>query len=93
MSGFMKPEIERNYYYSVETTDGTEIIPANVVGSKGRIADFCHGTPLDNQPCEMQYGVIARMSAPGYLDCTDWSAHGTEEEALAYLNDMYGDEL
>jgi hypothetical protein len=36
-------------------------------------------------------GHGARLSAPGYMDCTDWSVFDTVEEAEAYLDDMYGD--
>ena len=31
------------------------------------------------------------MSAPGYMDCTEWAVFDTEDEALAYLEDMYED--
>lgn len=41
----------------------------------------------------------ARLSAPGYMDCTDWAVFDTEEEAREYIRDEYevdpdtGDEL
>lgn len=36
-------------------------------------------------------GFFSRLSAPGYLDCTDWSGpFDTKEEALEHLFDMYG---
>jgi len=34
-------------------------------------------------------GWGARLSAPGYLDCTDWSVFDTEREAKEYLRDTY----
>ena len=34
-------------------------------------------------------GYGARMSAPGYLDCTEWSVFDTEEEAYTYINNAY----
>ncbi len=37
-------------------------------------------------------GYLARLSAPGYMDCTDWSDHATEDEAREYLREMYGDD-
>lgn len=37
-------------------------------------------------------GYLARMSAPGYMDCTDWTAHDTAEEAFEYLKDTYGED-
>lgn len=41
---------------------------------------------------ERQHGFIARMSAPGYMDCTEWSAHTTYDEAAEYLDETYGEE-
>lgn len=32
------------------------------------------------------YGV--RLSAPGYIDCTDWDVYLTEEEALDAYNEL-----
>ena len=37
-------------------------------------------------------GYGARLSAPGYMDCTDWTVYDTQEEAEAGLNADYGDE-
>jgi hypothetical protein len=34
-------------------------------------------------------GVLARLSAPGYLDCTDWTPFGTMEEARKGITEMY----
>jgi len=36
-------------------------------------------------------GHGARLSAPGYLDCTDWCVFDTVSEAEAYLERMYGE--
>lgn len=38
-------------------------------------------------------GWCARYSAPGYLDCTDWTGpFETEEEAIEECRALYGDE-
>ena len=55
----------------------------------------CDYVSLDN--CDINFieiieGWGARLSAPGYLDCTDWAVHDTEAEAHEYLTDMYGDD-
>ena len=35
---------------------------------------------------------VARLSAPGYLDCTDWtSPHEREIDAVIELFELYGD--
>jgi len=42
-----------------------------------------------DQTClDMRKGYGARLSAPGYLDCTEWEVFDTEQEACSYLADM-----
>ena len=36
-------------------------------------------------------GYGARLSAPGYLDCTDWTVFDTEQEAIDHLEETYLD--
>lgn len=60
------------------------------------LADYIDGT-MDkddgDMPCvERQIGWLARLSAPGYMDATDWTAHETEDEAYEYLAETYGDD-
>jgi hypothetical protein len=38
---------------------------------------------------ELRHGFGARLSAPGYMDCTDWTVFDTEDEATAYLDENY----
>ena len=54
-----------------------------------KIWEFTEGLP---QEWETIKGYGARLSAPGYLDCTEWAVFDTVEEAEAYLSDMYGEE-
>ena len=37
---------------------------------------------------EVKQGFGARLSAPGYLDSTDWGFFGTYNEAKVYLEDL-----
>lgn len=88
---FMKPEVYYGAYYEIEANHGeTHIVPVDVTDvatslvscPAGKLTDYIQGTIDD--PYEMitpVKGWLARMSAPGYLDCTDWSAHASEEEA------------
>jgi len=39
---------------------------------------------------EIHHGFLARLSAPGYLDCTDWIPCDSEEDARAELREAYG---
>jgi|TARA_R110000787_G_C13337150_1_gene437871 hypothetical protein len=36
-------------------------------------------------------GYGARLSAPGYMDCTEWTVFKTQEQAQNYLNETYDD--
>ena len=95
---FMQPDIRYCLFFSVETGAGTEIVPASLFADEGAtvrasaLRDYCEGYPL--QPHELlraEAGWIARLSAPGYLDCTCWSGpFASDTAALAYLDDMYG---
>lgn len=44
------------------------------------------------QSLQITNGFGARLSAPGYMDCTEWSVFDTAKEAEEYLKEMYGDE-
>lgn len=96
-NSFMKPVIERGHYFQVNTSAGTEFVPADVVGYAtelpvSELKQYLEGKPDDaDEVCHVQSGVLARMKAPGYTDCTDWCAYQTHDEALAALEDMYGD--
>lgn len=95
---FMQPYVYRADYFVVETSIGSEIVPADVIGrtcatAAEAFADYCEGSIVDPDECvPIKNGFLARLSAPGYMDCTDWSAHETEAEARAYLVDTYGDD-
>ena len=94
---FMKEQIFYDMYFEVETTCGTEIVPSDVVGRTcathvEALLDYLEGEPLDtDELCPIHEGWLARLSAPGYLDCTSWSAHKTEQAARDFLEEMYGE--
>jgi len=49
------------------------------------------GTEIVSVECVR--GWFARLSAPGYLDCTEWCGpFPSEAAALAHLEEMYGEE-
>ena len=90
---FMQRQVtEKQKWYQVETSQGTEFIPSDVVGRNPAIedlTDYCEGIPVS---FEAITGYGARLSAPGYTDCTEWSVHDTEQEAEEYLEEMYPEE-
>ena len=88
---FMQPQIEHGRYAAIETDQGTWIIPADVCCSDDPMdyADYVEGEIDEEQVIELKLGWLARLSAPGYMDCSDWSAHDTAREAQQYLMDTY----
>jgi hypothetical protein len=52
------------------------------------LADFLEGHV---QTLQIRTGYLARMSAPGFMDCTPWTIHTTEREARDALEELYGD--
>ena len=67
----MKLQTEHMKAYLVETTQGTEIVPCDVVGHIEDVAflsDYCEGEPQDYQ---IKEGWFARYSADGFMDRTD----------------------
>jgi hypothetical protein len=86
---FMQRQITRpTYWLRVDDQNGTTVYPADDF-SPEQIAEM-HG--VDFGDVETVRGIGARLSAPGYLDCTDWALFGTVAEAEAYLSEMYGED-
>jgi hypothetical protein len=79
----MEKQIQYGRWIEVETTHGTQWISQDVVGlqsvfSADDVADYIEGKFISAQ---LVYGYGARLSMPGYLDCTEWTVYETEEEA------------
>lgn len=95
---FMQQQIYHGGYFAVDTTSGTEIVPDDLIGRTvgthvEAFLNYLEGKPVDpEEVVEHKTGWLARMTAPGYLDCTDWTAHATETAAKAFLDDAYGDD-
>jgi hypothetical protein len=56
------------------------------------LRDYVECRPGKIDTVELIEGFGARLSAPGYMDCTEWCVFETEEEATTYLVEMYGDD-
>lgn len=80
----MKPEITHRTFTVLDTSEGIICIPSDIseedaVSPRTRIYSREEAT-----------GFFARLSMPGYLDCTEWQGpYATEEEALKALADQY----
>ena len=88
---FMEPQYELGAWAEIENEYGeTSYIPAEYAG------DLVEGERVV-QLHPLKIGV--RLSAPGYMDCTEWCVFDTEQEARDYIRDTYdvdpdtGDEL
>lgn len=94
----MQPQIYHGVYFEVDTNEGTEIVPCDLIGRTMNVhvdalLNYLSGTPEDpEEMCEVKSGWLARMIAPGYLDCTEWTAYDTEWEARKRTDQMYRDD-
>lgn len=90
---FMKPEIVLTSMWHVKTTHGSELVPWDLVPvepTQEDFSDYIEGRVINESAFELQSGWYARLSAPGYMDCTDWGGpFETEQEALEYLTETY----
>lgn len=81
---FMKPQITEKQIWALVENEGSEHD-----GGFGWIPND-HVNRGDNV-LERMTGYGARLSAPGYMDCTSWSVHKTVAEAAQDLIDNYFD--
>ena len=87
---FMEPEIVHGEWYEVETSNGTWWLPTDVCLEKD-LKGYVDGEIQEVTVRAQCWG--GRLSASGYMDCTDWCAgFESEEEAKAYLTEMYGED-
>jgi hypothetical protein len=92
---FMQNQVTRKIrWIEVDSDAGTEWIPFENAKTSNPTAsdvkDFIQGRKVYSVRVVDGYG--ARLSAPGYLDCTEWTVFDTEEEAEKYLLDTFGDD-
>jgi hypothetical protein len=97
---FMEHNVtDKQRWAEVETNCGTEFVPIEQLGitlperleeSAELLRDYLEGSKVFSVQEREGYG--ARLSAPGYMDCTEWAVFDTEEEATRHLEETYGDE-
>lgn len=95
---FMKPQIEQTHYFRLVTNLGAEIIRAEDVVTQPmpvvaevleRYVEGMISNPREIVEC--REGWIARMSASGYCDCTDWCEYPSEGAAIRALIENYAE--
>lgn len=87
---FMQAQVIHGEFHQLDTRyEGIVSVPAKYF-DPASLADQYKGDVAD---VETVTGWFARLSAPGYMDCTEWSGpFATEEEAREHLIEMYGDD-
>lgn len=99
---FMQPEVTNEEFEIIETTNGTEMFPVGTISDSELLERINYQvgkkdtnfTSLEDAKSENLYkretAFFARLSAPGYTDCTDWiGPFENEVEAMQELDLMY----
>ncbi len=87
---FMLPVVERGVWYVVDCEDGgSEVIPADVAGEGATLEDLATYCESDPVSFERRDAWGARLSAPGYMDCTSWTLHDSEAKAREDLREQF----
>lgn len=91
-NSFMEPDGQGpEDWLIVDTAQGGTVIPYDVVGSmrKSDVLEYTEAFDVkDIYEVEKQRGYGVRLSAPGYMDCTDWEFFATEAEARARMAEL-----
>lgn len=88
---FMQPEIVQGDWYNIDGDNGIESYPAEYFYLADCIEDYENMSGSEVWESKTVTGYGARLSAPGYLDCTEWSVFETELEAIQFLLETYAD--
>lgn len=88
--GHMQAQWYETDFWRVETSIGTEIVPMEVESDPARLAPYVEGTIESvEDDVHSEHSWLGRLSAPGYLDCTDWVTGETEKDVKEALADLY----
>lgn len=80
---FMQPQYIKDKWLQIETDAGTWFIPEDLGMDP---ADCVEG---EIEETEVITGYGARLSAPGFMDCTDWCVFDTLAEARSYIEETW----
>ena len=83
---FMQPQVTGlRTWWEVDGDDGIHFFDQEDFSKK----DAINAYPTELWTCVETTGYASRLSAPGYMDCTEWSVYPTQQEAAQALIDMY----
>ncbi len=100
---FMQPEVtDKQEWAEVETTAGTWWVPFDVLSKSeaesARRGDFepllkyTEGSRVYSDQSSVKKGYGVRLSAPGYMDATEWEVYGSQKEALKRAKELAEEE-
>lgn len=95
---FMKRDIRHGEFWFIDTRQGSFLVPLDVETDPDNLAMYrpelmsFDADDASDWTVERRIGWYGRLSAPGYLDCTDWTYADSEQELIAELREMYGDD-
>ena len=87
----MQKQVIYDRWCVIETSNGTVAIQLDLIGktlhpTAKEISRFIEGEFLS---CSIVDGYGARLSMPGYLDCTEWTVFPSEEQAYRFLTETF----
>ena len=94
----MQSQIIYDRWFEVDTKQGTFFVQQYLIGKTTRPskATLLQYVPVfgisDIYSVSLVDGYGARLSMPGYLDCTDWTVFETKEQAERYISDLRNDD-
>jgi hypothetical protein len=83
---FMLPEYtEDKLWWNIDGTSGVLLLPQDEFTCDQALVEYI-GEPWE---IEELAGVGVRLSAPGFLDCTDWDVFNTLEKARKFVQEHW----
>jgi hypothetical protein len=96
---FMEPEVlDKQEWVEIETNNGTSWVPIDVLsasevqsarrGDYEPLLKYTEGTKVYSDQSRIRKGYGVRLSAPGYMDATEWEIYGSKKEALKRAREL-----
>ena len=90
--GFLKPDVRFGEWYIVDEEEVGEDIGhfSADLFTKEAVFELVKDAVASREDIRLIKGWGARLTAPGYLDCTSWCVFETRDEARMHLMELYG---
>lgn len=85
-AAFMKPQYWKTTMYTVDTNEGTQVYPKDDFTPE----QIAKQEGVSVEDIEESSGWFCRLSAPGYMDATDWGGpFANKQLAMQHIENMY----